>query len=121
MNDLIKQVEKLKYQMQLVGESLSSEDHPIASLVIAMNWDDDDLNKAHDIFEKYDSQLESGETPNWYQFEADFKDDFGIGYQTLKSIVLAFYRNYQWTTVCYEYAKKHECVEFHVITRESGL
>lgn len=118
MDEINKQLNKLKYQMQLVGESLNSIDHPIATLVITFDWDDDDLNKAHDIFEKFDRQLEKNEKINWMEFEKDFQDYLYIGYQELKLIVLSFYRNYQWLDVCIAYAKKHECVEFHQITRD---
>ena len=115
------QIEKLQFQMKLVGESLDSREHPIPALVISMDWSDADLDKAHDIFEKFDGILESGETPNWAEFEKDFKDQFGIGYQTLKMVVLAFHRNFQWTQVCEIYAKAHECMEFHEITRPKSF
>jgi hypothetical protein len=118
MEELSKQVDKLKYQMQLVGESINSKEHPIASLVISMNWGDKDLDKAHDIFEKYENILESGESPNWGAFELEFNQQFDIGYQTLKMIVLAFHRNFQWENVCAVYAKAKECVEFHEITKQ---
>lgn len=120
MNDLQLQINKLKYQMSLVGESLDSREHPIATLVIGMNWDDKDLDKAHDIFEKFESILESGREPNWGEFERDFKQQFGIGYQRLKIVVLAFHRNSQWANVCAAYAKAHECMEFHEITRPNN-
>ncbi len=107
-------------RMQLVGESLDFREHPIASLVISFNWSEENLDKAHDIFEKYDTQLENGEKPNWVAFEGDFKDQLGLGYQSVKVVVLAFYRNYQWTNVCEIYAKAHECVEFHEITRSKA-
>ncbi|MEL4441488.1 hypothetical protein [Shewanella algae] len=121
MEDLQLQINKLKYQMSLVGESLDSREHPIATLVIAMNWDDKDLDKAHDIFEKFEGIIESGEEPNWYEFERDFNQQFGIGYQTLKMVVLAFHRNFQWTHVCEVYAKAKECMEFHEITRPKNF
>lgn len=118
MEELVKKVEKLQFQMRLVGESLNSKEQPIASLVISMDWNESDLDRAHDIFEKYEEILESEEQPNWTAFEAEFNKEFGIGYQTLKSIVLSFHRNYQWTHVCEVYAKAKECMEFHEITRQ---
>ena len=117
MEDLIKKIKRLEFQMKLVGESISSEDSPIASLVISLNWGEAELEKAHDIFEKYNNELDGGKEPNWRAFEADFKDDLGIDYQQLKLVVLSFYRNFQWTEVCMQYALKYNCVEFHSITQ----
>ena len=107
--------------MGLVGESLDSREHPIATLVIAMDWDGSDLDRAHDIFEKFEGIIEAGEEPNWSEFEHDFNQQFGIGYQTLKMVVLAFHRNFQWTHVCEVYAKAKECMEFHEITRPKNF
>ena len=115
------QLEKLLFQMKLVGESLDSRVHPIPALVISMNWSATDLDKAHDIFEKFDRILESGKKPNWGEFEQDFKEQFEIGYQSLKTVVLAFHRNFQWTQVCETYAKTYECMEFHEITRPKSF
>ena len=76
---------------------------------------------AHDIFEKYDNTLEREEPVNWKEFEMELRNTFDIGYQTVKSIVLAFYRNHQWTRVCAEYAKAYECIEFHEIIRSENV
>lgn len=118
MDELLEQILKLKFHIKLVGESLNSQEHPIASLVISMDWGDRELNSAHDIFESYDEQLNDKKEPNWRAFEAKFKDEFGIGYQEVKLVVLSFFRNYQWTDVCIAYANANECVEFHEITRQ---
>lgn len=118
MEDLIKKIKRLEFQMKLVGESISSEDSPIASLVINLSWGEDELEKAHDIFEKYNNELDSGKEPNWSEFRKEFEDGLGIGYQQLKLVVLSFYRNLQWTEVCTQYAKAYECVEFHSITKK---
>lgn len=117
MEDLIKRITKLEFQMRLVGESISSEDSPIAALVISLNWGERELNIAHDIFEKYNREIENANSPNWAAFEHDFKEQLGIGYQSLKIVVLNFYRNFQWTEVCTQYAKEHNCIEFHSITK----
>jgi len=118
MNDSIqKQLDKLKYQLHLLGEMIDHREYPIPALVLALDWDDEDLNKAHDIFEKYDNKIEAKEEINWRAFETELRDTFNIGYQTVKTIILAFFDNGQWQSVCTEYAKAHECVEFHRITR----
>jgi hypothetical protein len=85
-----------------------------------MNWDDAQLNKAHDVFQVYHEKLENGEEVNWTEFEIALRDEFGIGYQTVKSIVLAFFNNHQWVDVCHGYAMSFEPttpIEFHSITR----
>lgn len=48
-------------------------------------------------------------------FEHGFQESLGVNYQGLKSIVLAFYRNSQWTNVCEAYVDsfgKTPSVEF---------
>ena len=118
MNDQIqKQIDKLKYQLRLLGEAIDHREYPVPALVLALDWDDEDLNKAHDIFEKYDNKMEAGEEINWRSFEMELRDAFDIGYQTVKTIILAFFDNGQWQDVCTAYAKAFECVEFHRITR----
>ena len=87
------QIEKIKYHIRLLAESLDAKSNPIASLVIERNWSDNDLERAHDIFEEYSNSLENDEPVNWHVFEKEFDTAFGIGYQGVKSIVLAFYRN----------------------------
>ena len=120
MTDIAKEIEKLKFHIRLLSETIDPSFNPIPALVIQLNWDDKNLDKAHDIFEKYDKQIEEKIDVSWHAFEHDLRDTFGIGYQTVKSIVLAFYRNHQWTEVCYQYAKEYECMEFHEITRSRG-
>lgn len=112
------ELEKIKFHIQMLGECIDSTTSPIASLVISMDWDGDDLNRAHDIFEKYDNDLENGREVNWTQFEHEIRDEFEIGYQNVKSIVLAFYRNHQWVEVCKQYASDKPCMEFHEIIND---
>jgi hypothetical protein len=117
MEELNQEIQKLKFQIQLIAESINSKEYPIAPLVISMDWNENDLDRAHNIFEKYEKLIEDGEAPNWNIFESDFREHLSIDYQALKSIVLAFYRNSQWESICMEYAKANECMEFHVITK----
>lgn len=117
MTDIENEIEKIKFHINLVGETLDSINNPIPALVIQMDWNAKDLDSAHDIFEKYDNMLEAKEEVNWHAFEHELRGKFDIGYQTVKSIILAFFRNHQWTEVCTLYARSCECVEFHEITR----
>ena len=102
--DILDRLEKLEFQVQLIAESLDFSQSPIASLVIGFNWSEADLDKAHDIFDKYDQKLVKKESISWVQFEREFEKELRIGYQSLKMVVLAFYRNAQWSGVCFEYA-----------------
>ena len=113
------EIDKIKFHIQMLGEVIDSIEHPIASLVISMDWDGDDLNRAHDVFEKYNNMLEAKEDINWSAFEMELRNTFSIGYQTVKSIILAFYRNHQWTEVCMLYAKSCMCAEFYEIAHDS--
>ena len=107
MNDIESintRLEKLEFHVKLLSESLNHIENPTASLVIQFNWAEQDLDLAHDIFESFDMKISKSEKINWYEFEKDFKDKLGISYQGLKSVVLAFNRNGQWTDVCHSYA-----------------
>jgi len=120
IDDIIEKINKLEYQVSTLSECIDSDRYPVQSLILSMSWNNDQLNKAHDIFQVYDEKLEIKEEINWTEFEGRLKDEFSIGYQTVKSIVLAFYNNHQWVDVCYGYAMSFEPttpIEFHSITR----
>lgn len=120
VEDFAENIKKLQYQVRILSQCVDYERYPVEFLILEMNWDDGQLNKAHDIFEKYDEKLHKKEDINWREFEMELRDEFSIGYQTVKSIILAFYRNHQWMEVCHGYAMSFEPntpVEFHSITR----
>ena len=118
------EIEKIKYHLSLLAESLDHRAYPIPSLVISLNWDQGELDAAHDIFQEFNDLIENSgglkEEINWVGFEALFKEKLGIGYQSLKSIVLAFYRNHQWTEVCQLYASTYPSLEFSEINRTAN-
>lgn len=119
MQDIEKEIEKLKYQISILASTIDYDKFPVENLILSLNWDDNDLDDAHDIFEKYDQELEENKLDiNWVAFEKELEKRFNISYQTVKSIVIAFYKNGQWSAVCYHYAKKHQCVEFHSLIRD---
>ena len=122
-HELVEQIKKLQYQVQTLAHCIDYERYPVESLVLSMNWDNSQLNRAHDIFQKYDEKLGKTEERDWFEFEHELRDEFGIGYQTVKSIVLAFFNNHQWVDVCHGYAMSFEPttpIEFHSITRRIG-
>lgn len=124
MKNIEKEIEKLKYQISILASTIDYDKFPVENLILSLNWDDNDLNAAHDIFEKYDQQLEENK-PNisWSALEKELENKFNISYQTVKSIVRAFYKNGQWSAVCYHYAKAYQCAEFHSLISdyEQGL
>ncbi|EGQ8136984.1 hypothetical protein MZJ28_001405 [Vibrio parahaemolyticus] len=120
LEELSAVVEKLQYHVSILSDCVDYERYPVERLILSMNWDDAQLNRAHDIFQKYDELLTNEEDVNWMAFEHELRDEFNIGYQTVKHIVLAFFNNHQWVEVCHGYAMSFEPttpVEFHQITR----
>ena len=118
--DIIKSIEKLTYHVSLLGEIIDYKQYPVEALILSKNWGPEDLNKAHDIFEKWDNILKDGGDMNTYSFEGDFMNELGISYQGLKSVILAFYRNHQWTNVCEAYVDAFgpaPAMEYHSIMR----
>lgn len=101
---IVSRLEKLEFHVKLLGESLDHNENPIASLVVSYDWTEQDLDSAHDIFEMFDKKMHESEKINWHEFEMEFKEKLNISYQSLKSVVLSFYRNGQWTEVCHAYA-----------------
>jgi len=115
-----KDIRKMKYQIQVLGACIDYERNPVESLILSMDWDESQLDRAHDIFEKYDNLISNKQPIVWSRFEHELRDEFGIGYQTVKMIVLAFFNNSQWVDVCHGYAMSFEPttpIEFHQITR----
>ncbi len=120
IEEVAEKLKKLQYQISVLSECVDYDRYPVQGLILSMNWDDAQLNKAHDIFQVYDEKLENGEEVSWTEFEMALRDEFDIGYQTVKSIILAFFNNHQWVDVCHGYAMSFEPttpIEFHSITR----
>lgn len=119
-DEILEAIKKLRYQVSVLGQAIDSEKHPVESLIVEMDWSFEDLNRVHDIFEKWEKKIEDGEDMNTAKFEAEFLEQFQIDYQSLKSIVLAFYENGQWTNVCEAYVDAfgdRASVEYHSIMR----
>lgn len=104
IESVIARLEKLEFHVRLLAESLNHTENPTASLVVDFNWSEQDLDLAHDIFETFDIKISESKNINWYEFEKEFQEKLNISYQGLKSVVLAFNRNGQWTEVCHAYA-----------------
>lgn len=100
-------IQKLQYQVSTLGQTINHRQYPVEYLILSKNWSEAQLSTAHDIFEKWDRRLESGEQMNQSAFESDFHEALDEGYQGVKPIVIAFYRNSQWTNVCEAYVDSH--------------
>jgi lipid II:glycine glycyltransferase (peptidoglycan interpeptide bridge formation enzyme) len=120
--ELVKDFKKLQYQVKVLSECMDYEKYPVEYLILSMNWDQSQINKAHDIFQKYDQKLKNQIGIRWFDFERALCDEFKINYQSVKSIILAFHRNQQWVEVCHGYAMSLGStmpVEFQSITGSS--
>ncbi|NDW05806.1 hypothetical protein [Jiella pacifica] len=112
-------IRKLRYQIKILGEAIDFRQKPIESLILEMDWDEGDISKVHDVFEKWDNALHKKVKLTSGAFENDFKA-LNIDYQTLKSVILAFYRNGQWMEVCKAYVDSFNGsppLEYHRIMR----
>ena len=115
------ELEKIKYHIRLLNDRLRSIDSsidsdfhsdPINSLIIEMDWNEDDLSRAHDIFERFRNfKFRKMD----YALERALRTDFCIGAGSAKDIIVAFWRSDQWVDVCVEYAKANRCLEYHEI------
>ena len=106
--DIEAEIERMKCHIRLLASAIDIREHPIPWLVVEFDWNEDQLEKAHDLFEKYDKMLGEGKKPSWTELETDLKNEFAISYQSVKSIVNAFYRNGQWLEVCQWFAEGHQ-------------
>ena len=118
MPELERELKKVRFQLQEIGRFLGPQGAETVSLLIEKNWGEEELTAAHDIFEKYDTQLQDQEKLNWVQFEADFRNELNVSYQGLKSVVLTFFRTGYWEDICLAYAKEHPVSEFSEILRQ---
>lgn len=120
--DYEEEIKKLKFQTSILGETINFEEHPIARLVFEFDWDEEKLDAVYDCFERIEKILE--ETPNMLthpDVEKIFHDSVGVGYQSLKAIILAFYRENRYTNVCIEYVKslgEIVPIEYHKIQKD---
>jgi hypothetical protein len=113
----MEEIQRLRYQIKMLSEALlDAEQYPLQHLIISLNWGEQDLDAADDIFEEYDKILKdkSVEIP-LAGFEQKLKERFRIGYQTVKQIILAFYYCGKWVDVCKAYAKANDVSEFRPI------
>lgn len=107
-SEIIQAIAKLKYQVSILGQAIDYDKHPVKALIMSNDWMPKDIEAAHDIFERWNDRLGKDEEMKSFEFEKEFADNLNIDYQGLKSIILAFYRNGQWTNVCEAYVDSLE-------------
>ncbi|TGC08884.1 hypothetical protein CRG93_11205 [Escherichia sp. E2593] len=57
LTEISKEIEKLKYHISILGDIIDYHNHPVESLTISMDWNEKNINRTHDIFEKYDEKI----------------------------------------------------------------
>jgi hypothetical protein len=118
MENLVEEIQRLRFQITKLSESLDSKEYPIQCLVISLNWSEKDLNDADGIFEEYDRILKDKTTSNpLVGFETKLRDRLRIDYQTVQRVILAFYDGGKWVDVCKGYAKDADVSELQCINR----
>jgi len=119
-DELRETIKKLQYQVSVLGQTIDYERHPVEALIMSMDWGPGEIDKAHDIFERWEARIDAGEKLSKHQFENDFEMALGLSYQGLKSVVIAFWENGQWTSVCEAYVDSFDGmapIEYHRIAR----
>lgn len=119
-DDLKGIIGKLRYQVSVLGQTIDYDRYPVESLILSMDWGPGEIDKAHDIFERWEARINAGNKINKYEFEQEFESTLGLTYQGLKSVVIAFWENSQWTSVIEAYVETFgnaPPVEYHRIAR----
>jgi hypothetical protein len=117
--DMERELAKLRYHVRKLAGAISYNKHPIEHLVVMMDWSAEDLDDAFDIFQRYRSDLDNHGSMLASQLERDLCQRFDISYQTVKDIVLAFWRHHNYSDVCEEYARQNRVSEFEEILNSS--
>ena len=108
MANIEKELKKVKFLLHWIRHEigdLSETDTPISWLIEEMDWAEEDLHQAHDIFEKYDDILRNGEDVDWRYFEGELYTTLSVGQSSVKYLILAFFRSGKWERVCKQYTR----------------
>lgn len=78
--ELEAEIKKIKFQISLIGEAIRYNENPLTSLVIELDWSEEDLEAAHDCFEQAETVLNNNPQDfNNVMFEKLFKEKIGRG------------------------------------------
>jgi len=59
------ELKKVKFHIETLADTLDVDQHPVESLIITFDWSNEDLDTAHNIFEKYDDLLQNKKKIRW--------------------------------------------------------
>lgn len=101
-NKINKQLEKLKFQVKMLSDSVDYDKHPIGGVIVSMDFDQDQFDTLHNIFEKYNNMIITEQCTYQYlsTFEYELKTALDIDEEKLSNVIFSFHQNYQWTSIC---------------------
>lgn len=109
--EIMEELEKAKYHIKQLASSIErTPDNAIQCMIVDMNFSETDVRKMYDILDKHDKVLETG--GNIDGLEMELRSELDIGYQEVKSIIIAMFENHRFVPLCREYASGNQCMEF---------
>jgi hypothetical protein len=115
MSDIENQIAKMRFQIKTIGSTIDFVEHSIPSIIMELDWDDEDFRDANKILNDYEQLIKSSMTVDWDEFETKLCKRFNIARPAVKAIILAFLRNRQYLGVCESYANEYNIKEFQDI------
>ncbi len=79
------EIEKLKYHISTIKDRV--EFNNVSKLAIKLNLDESQFDDLCKLCKEFEHKIENDKIFNFYEFEGEMKDKFGIGYQTIKMII----------------------------------
>lgn len=98
---------RIRFQLKTLAETIDEYKFPIEKLILRLDWDQQDLAWTENHFKTFDELLKNNLPLNWAAFEQGLVNHFGIGYDTVEEIVLAYSRTGRWSSVCAAYKRVH--------------
>ena len=120
IDDISKELAKLKFQVRLLGEAIG--DSSIPKLVIKMDWTEEILKEVYGVFKKHnDTRWEE----KWIDLGRMSSELLALldkyhtvkNYDDFREIVLAFYHSGEYRVICALFATTplYACSEFECI------
>lgn len=78
-------INKSKYHISTLKDRVEFDN--ASKLAIKLNLDESQFDDLCKICEEFERKIENDKRFNFYEFEGELKDKFGIGYQTIKMII----------------------------------
>ena len=106
------ELQKLRYQIQIIHEVLDLDKRPVISLILTYGWGYNDHLRLTNMFEKFSEMIDNGQEFDYFEINVEVEKLFDLGHQHTKMIILAHYEEEKWVNVCEKYIKSYHCVEF---------